>query len=95
MRDVGHGSTRPDTVVVAVYSLAVVLTVMHIVNALACVLTLVVHVPDPSMRRLAWTAPRTGDTGQVEAGSGAVPRDTPAQRSTRPWGHVQSKGRGR
>jgi hypothetical protein len=72
-----HGSIRPDTAADAVVPLALVVIGMNIVGALVCLVALVMHVPYARLcGGVAWTAPRTGDTGQVAAGSGAVPRGT-------------------
>lgn len=64
----GHGGIRSDT---AADDVAVVVTVTHVVVALACLVALVMHGPVcPSVWCLVWTAPGPGTPGLVEAGRG-------------------------
>lgn len=66
----GLGGTRSDTAVDDV-SLAVVGTVRHVVVALACLVTLVMHVPYARLCRvLRGRHPGPGTPGLVAAGSG-------------------------
>jgi hypothetical protein len=67
-----------------VVTLAVVGTVAHIVAVRGYLSSVVVHVPAPSMRHLAWTAPRTGDTGLGGSGVGGSPAWMTHQLSVQP-----------
>lgn len=72
-----HGRVQPGTAADAVLgSLTLVPMMTGVVRGLVCVHTQVMHVPYACLCGVvSWTAPRTGDGEQVEAGSGALPRE--------------------
>jgi hypothetical protein len=83
-----HAATRRATTVDAVLPSALVGTVTHAVGALTCMVALRMHVPLPVCVMPCVDGTRTGDSERGEKRVGGTPAwNTPAQRSTRPWGH--------